>query len=325
MADVLVKAEHVKKYFSFNEGLSRKNVKAVDDVSLEIFRGETLGLVGESGCGKSTLGRVLLRLREKTGGSVSFEGRDIHALGSRELKALRKDMQIVFQDPYACLNPRLTVGKIIAEPLKFHGVRSKKARLERVKEVMAAVSLPESMLDRYPHELSGGQQQRVGIARALVLQPKFIVCDEAVSALDVSVQAQILNLLAELKKEYQLTYLFISHNLAVVHHLCDRVAVMYLGKIVEIADKERLFRDARHPYTKVLLSALLDAAVSTNIEDFSLSGELPDPVDTPAGCRFHPRCPHCTERCRSEQPELRALEDGHLVACHHVNVPAEIK
>ena len=317
MADVLVRAEHVKKYFRFNEGLSRKSVKAVDDVSLEIFRGETLGLVGESGCGKSTLGRVLLRLREKSGGSVSFEGRDIHALSSREMKALRKDMQIVFQDPHACLNPRLTVGKIIAEPLKFHGVRSREARLARVKEVMAAVSLPESMLDRYPHELSGGQQQRVGIARALVLQPKFIVCDEAVSALDVSVQAQILNLLAELKREYQLTYLFISHNLAVVHHLCDRVAVMYLGKIVEIADKESLFRDARHPYTQVLLSALLDATVSRNIEDFSLAGELPDPVDTPTGCRFHPRCPRCTERCRTEQPELRPLADGHMVACHH--------
>lgn len=320
MAEVLVKAEHVKKYFRFTEGLARKSVKAVDDVSLEIFRGETLGLVGESGCGKSTLGRVLLRLREKSGGSVSFDGRDIHALGRRELKALRKDMQIVFQDPYACLNPRLTVGKIIAEPLKFHGIRSKKEQLARVKEVMAAVSLPESMLDRYPHELSGGQQQRVGIARALVLQPKFIVCDEAVSALDVSVQAQILNLLTELKEKFGLTYLFISHNLAVVHHICDRIAVMYLGKIVEVTEKEELFRNPKHPYTLVLMSALLDTDGGTKIEDFFLTGELPDPVDTPSGCRFHPRCPHCTERCRAEEPPLRQSTDGHFVACHRTEI-----
>lgn len=316
MADVLVRAEHVKKYFSFHEGLRKKNVKAVDDVSLKIYRGETLGLVGESGCGKSTLGRVILRLREKSGGRILFEGEDIHRMSSREMKKMRANMQIIFQDPHACLNPRLTIGKIIEEPLKFHGTVSKEERLQQVKEVMASVGLSETMMTRYPHELSGGQQQRVSIARALILRPKFIVCDEAVSALDVSIQAQILNLLAQLKEEYQLTFLFISHNMAVVHHICDRIAVMYLGKIVEIADKESLFRNPVHPYTKALMAALLTTDQSANIDDFTLHGDLPSPVNIPAGCRFHTRCSQSCERCMQEEPAFIQVEPGHFVACH---------
>ena len=315
MADVLMKVNHVKKHFAFYENLRKKSVKAVDDISLEIYRGETLGLVGESGCGKSTLGRVLLRLQEKTEGSVIFEGKNLHSLSKKEMQKCRRDMQIVFQDPYACLNPRLTVGQIIEEPLKFHGVKSKAERLERVKSVMASVSLPEGTIHRYPHELSGGQQQRVGIARALVLRPKFIVCDEAVSALDVSVQAQILNLLAKLMDEYQLTFLFVSHNLAVVHHICDRIAVMYLGRIVEIADKKTLFSNPMHPYTKALMSAILTTEKSGQIDNFTLTSDLPNPIDPPSGCHFHPRCDHMCQQCSENEPELVQVEPGHYVAC----------
>lgn len=316
MSDILIHAENVRKYFSFSEGLRKQNVKAVDDVSLDIFRGETLGLVGESGCGKSTLGRVILRLREKTGGTVLFEGKDLHHLSNREMKKMRANMQIIFQDPHACLNPRLTVGKIIEEPLKFHGNVSKEERRQRVKAVMASVGLSEAMMERYPHELSGGQQQRVSIARALILRPKFIVCDEAVSALDVSIQAQILNLLVQLKEEYQLTFLFISHNMAVVHHICDRIAVMYLGKIVEIADKESLFRNPVHPYTKALMSSLLTTDNLVDFDDFTLHGDLPSPVNIPAGCRFHTRCSQSCEQCQHAEPAFTEVEPGHFVACH---------
>lgn len=315
MENVLIKVEHLKKYFPFRENMQKKYVKAVDDVSLEVFRGETLGLVGESGCGKSTLGRVILRLQDKTEGSVQFEGKEIYELSKRDLLHCRRDMQIIFQDPYACLNPRLTIEDIIAEPLKFHGVKSKTEQKKRVREVMESVSLPLDILKRYPHELSGGQQQRVGIARALILRPKFIVCDEAVSALDVSVQAQILNLLVKLKEEYQLTYLFISHNLAVVNHLCDRVAVMYLGKIVEIADKETLFRNPQHPYTKALMSAVLSVDGEGEIEGFTLMSDLPNPIDPPAGCRFHPRCDKMCEKCGTEEPQMIEAEPGHFVRC----------
>lgn len=315
MDEILIKVQNLKKHFPFSEGMKKKDVKAVDGVSLNIRRGETLGLVGESGCGKSTLGRVILRLQDKSEGGVFFEGREVFSLNKRELLRCRRDMQIIFQDPYACLNPRLTVGQIIAEPLKFHGIKSKQEQRRRVEEVMASVSLPLDILKRYPHELSGGQQQRVGIARALILKPKFIVCDEAVSALDVSVQAQILNLLVKLKEEYQLTYLFISHNLAVVHHLCDRIAVMYLGKIVEIADKETLFKNPLHPYTKALMSAVLSVEGKDEIEGFTLMSDLPNPIDPPSGCRFHPRCDKCCEKCSLAEPELVEVEPGHFVSC----------
>lgn len=315
MDHVLIKIQNLKKHFPFAEGMQKKTVKAIDGISLDIFRGETVGLVGESGCGKSTLGRVILRLQDKSEGNVYFEGKEVFSMNKRELLRCRRDMQIIFQDPYACLNPRLTIGEIIAEPLKFHGVKDKRQRMERVEAVMKSVSLPLDILNRYPHELSGGQQQRVGIARALILKPKFIVCDEAVSALDVSVQAQILNLLVKLKEEYKLTYLFISHNLAVVHHLCDRIAVMYLGKIVEIADKETLFRNPLHPYTRALMSAVLSADGKDEIDRFELAGELPNPIDPPSGCRFHPRCDNACEKCMQEEPHLVEVEPGHLVAC----------
>lgn len=315
MKEILIKVQDVKKYFPFSEGMKKKYVKAIDGVSLDIFKGETLGLVGESGCGKSTLGRVILRLHEKTKGNVLFDGKDVFSLSGRELLRCRRDMQIIFQDPYACLNPRLTIGDIISEPLKFHGVKSKAERQRRVHEVMESVSLPLDILKRYPHELSGGQQQRVGIARALILKPKFIICDEAVSALDVSVQAQILNLLVKLKEEYQLTYLFISHNLAVVHHLCDRIAVMYLGRIVEIADTETLFCNPLHPYTKALMSAVLDVEGKDEIESFTLMSDLPNPIDPPSGCHFHPRCNKMCERCTQDDPRLIEMEPGHFVRC----------
>lgn len=316
MAEILIQAERVTKYYPFGEGFQKKNVKAVDNVSFEIYQGETLGLVGESGCGKSTLGRVILRLREKSSGTVLFEGKDIYRMSSREMKEMRRNMQIIFQDPYACLNPRLTIGSIIAEPLKFHGVVSKNERLQRIKAVMSSVGLSEDMMTRYPHELSGGQQQRVSIARALILRPKFIVCDEAVSALDVSIQAQILNLLEQLKKEYQLTFLFISHNMAVVNHMCDRVAVMYLGRIVEIADKESLFRNPVHPYTKALMSVLLTTDQIGQIDNFTLSGDIPNPVNIPAGCRFHTRCDRVCQKCTNIEPAFVQVEPGHFVACH---------
>ncbi len=315
MDTILIKAEHLTKHFPFREGLKEKTVKAVNDVSLEICRGETLGLVGESGCGKSTLGRVLLRLREKNDGQIWFDGKDLSSLNKKGLLHCRQNMQIIFQDPYACLNPRLTIGKIIAEPLKFHGIHSKKEQQRRIAEVMEAVSLPKEILKRYPHELSGGQQQRVGIARALILKPKFIVCDEAVSALDVSVQAQILNLLVKLKKEYNLTYLFISHNLAVVRHICDRIAVMYLGQIVEIADTETLFRNPMHPYTQALMSAVLSVDKKFDIEQFSLMSDLPNPINPPSGCSFHPRCNQMCAQCSSQKPELVEVEPGHYVRC----------
>lgn len=311
--NVLMKADHVKVYY---KGKNRKSgvVKAVDDVSFEIMRGETFGVVGESGCGKSTLGRALVRLLKPTGGEITLDGKSIANLKGEELKQMRKDAQIIFQDPSASLNPRRTVKQILLEPFEIHGPEGDTEA--RIKELIQLVGLDTYHLSRYPHELSGGQKQRVGIARALALEPKIIICDEAVSALDVSVQAQVLNLLQELKEKLGLTYFFISHNLNVVYQVSDRVAVMYLGKIVEIADYAQLYEKRYHPYTEALLSAIPQVDAGEKKERIHLEGELPSPSDPPSGCRFHTRCPKACERCKQEEPMFRELKAGHFVACH---------
>lgn len=312
--NVLVQLNQVAKHFL--SGLSSRQVKAVDGVSLDIFQGESLGLVGESGCGKSTLGRVILRLTDITSGQVLFQGQDVFKLRASELAEQRKQMQLIFQDPCACLNPRLRIEDIIAEPLKFHRKLRREQIRERVCSLMDEVGLQPDMGRRFAHGLSGGQQQRVGIARALVLQPKFLVCDEPVSALDVSVQAQILNLLVTLKEKRGLTYLFISHNLSVVHHLCDRIAVMYLGRIVELADKDTLFCKPLHPYTQGLMSAMLTLQKDPQRQTIELLGDIPSPMNPPAGCSFCPRCPHAQPICREKAPGLQEIESRHFVACH---------
>ena len=319
--ELLIHLENVKKYFEFKDGFATEYIKAVDGISLDIFKGETVGLVGESGCGKSTLGRTILRLYDKAEGTVEFKGQDVWKLNSRDLMKLRRDMQIVFQDPLASLNPRKTIFQIIEEPLCFHGYKNKEERKEMVEKIMQAVGLNPDVGNRYPHEFSGGQQQRVGIARALILRPEFIVCDEAVSALDVSVQAQILNLLQQLKEDYQLTYLFISHNLSVIKHVCDRIVVMYLGNVVEIATKEQLFSNPCHPYTQALISAIPIPDPSQKRQRIMLEGDIPSPANPPEGCRFHPRCFKCEgqENCCKERPKLIEVEPGHFVACHMFN------
>ncbi|MDL2219173.1 dipeptide ABC transporter ATP-binding protein [Ruminococcaceae bacterium OttesenSCG-928-O06] len=292
-------------------------VKAIDGISFDIFDGETLGLVGESGCGKTTTGRAILRLLEGTRGEILYEGENLVTKKAGEMRPLRKKMQIVFQDPYGCLDPRKTVGQIIARPLQVHAAGSAEEINARVLELMEVVGLRPEYVDRYPHEFSGGQRQRIGIARAVALNPHFIVCDEPVSALDVSIQAQVINLMQALQEKYKLTYLFISHDLRVVHHISDRVAVMYLGKIVEIADKDTLYANPTHPYTRALLSAIPEAAqTAQNKERIHLEGDIPSPLNVPGGCRFHPRCPACRDVCRTEVPPTVELEPGHLCQCH---------
>ena len=314
--EVLIQLDHVKKYFEFYDGFTKKYVRAVDDITLDIFQGETLGLVGESGCGKSTLGRTILRLHGITDGTVTMRGKDLYELTPRELCAARRDMQIIFQDPLACLNPRKTIWQIIEEPLLFHGVQDKREREKRIVKIMEDVGLDPSAGSRYPHEFSGGQQQRVGIARALILRPKFIVCDEPVSALDVSVQAQVLNLLQDLKDQYGLTYLFISHNLSVVKHICDRVAVMYLGRVVELAPKDELFKHPRHPYSKALIAAIPVPDPTQSRNQIILEGDIPNPVNPPPGCSFHPRCSLRGPKCDCVKPELVEIMPQTFVSCH---------
>jgi peptide/nickel transport system ATP-binding protein len=323
VADTLVDVSGLKIYFPIKSGLVMDrhvgDIKAVDDVSLTIARGETVGLVGESGCGKSTLGRAILRLYDPTDGKIVFDGQDITHLGEPDLRPLRRRMQMVFQDPFASLNPRHSVGRIVGEPLKAHGLASRSRATEAVRELLKRVGLPEDAIGRYPHEFSGGQRQRIGVARVLALNPDLIVADEPVSALDVSIQAQIINLLAELQQEFALTYLFIAHDLAVVRHISDRIVVMYLGKIVETSPADDLYSTPLHPYTISLLSAvpIPDPVVERQRETILLSGDLPSPANPPAGCRFHTRCPYVQPtRCRDEEPALRSLFQGHTVACH---------
>lgn len=309
----LVEVRNLVKYFPMEN--SDDVVRAVDDVSFEIRAGETLGLVGESGCGKSTVGRCLIRLHEPTSGEVIFEGRDVIGLSHSEMRSLRREMQIIFQDPYASLNPRFSILSIVSEPLKIHGVSNKQECKDRVGELLSKVGLDPKYMHRYPHEFSGGQRQRIGIARALALNPKLIICDEPVSALDVSVQAQVVNLLQDLQAELGLTYLFISHGLAVVEHISNRVAVMYLGKIVEIADSAELYNSPLHPYTKALLSAIPEPDPTKKHARMILKGDVPTPIDPPSGCRFRTRCPYAAEECSSAVPDLKEYSSGHLAAC----------
>jgi len=319
----ILQVNHLKKYFATRSGVFSKVsgwVKAVDDVSFDVREGETLGLVGESGCGKTTVGRTILRLMEPTAGEAIFEGQNLFALDSKTLRSTRRRIQIIFQDPYGSLNPRMTVGSIVGEPLKVHGLAKGQELEDRVSQLLDRVGLRPEHKSRYPHEFSGGQRQRIGIARALALNPRFIVCDEAVSALDVSIQAQILNLLQDLQQEYHLAYLFISHDLNVVEYLADRIAVMYLGKLVETASAQSLFQNPRHPYTQALLSANPVPDPTIRGERILLHGDVPSPLNPPPGCRFHTRCPQVMEKCKTEDPHLiqvgRPGEEEHKVWCH---------
>jgi len=319
----LVELEHLKVYFPIKSGLVLDrhvgDIRAVDDVSLTIRRGETLGLVGESGCGKSTVGRTILRLYKPTEGRILFDGQDISRLGETELRPLRRRMQMVFQDPFASLNPRHSIGRIVGEPLRSHGLANRREAAGRVRELLQTVGLPADAAGRYPHEFSGGQRQRIGLARALALNPDFVVADEPVSALDVSIQAQIINLFEQLQDDFELTYLFIAHDLAVVRHISDRIVVMYLGWIVEVSPAAELYENPLHPYTISLLSAvpIPDPVVERQREGILLAGDIPSPANPPPACRFHTRCPFIQPtRCRDEIPPLRTLADGHEVACH---------
>ena len=319
---VLIDVRDLRMHFPVTKGVIFQSkvgeVKAVDGVSFQIRRGETLGLVGESGCGKTTIGRCILQLIRPTGGQVRFRGLDLTTLSGREMRPLRRELQVIFQDPYGSLDPRMTVGAIVEEPLTIHKIGDREERKRRVSELFEIVGLNPGMADRYPYEFSGGQRQRIGIARALAVNPTFIVCDEPVSALDVSIQAQVINLLRSLQERFDLTYLFIAHDLSVVRHISDRVAVMYLGKIVEITDREELYRDPKHPYTRALLSAvpIPDPVAEEARERIILTGDVPSPIDPPSGCSFHPRCPFAMEVCRTTTPPLQPTSANHSVACH---------
>ena len=315
----LLKVDNLRKAFKVSAnrpGAAKQSLKAVDGVSFEIKSGETLGLVGESGCGKSTTGKLLLRLIEPDSGTIQFDGRDVAGMGHRELTAIRRDMQMIFQDPYSSLNPRMRVGEIIGEPLVVHSLAKGRAIKEQVLKLMQKVGLAPEHYDRYPHEFSGGQRQRIGIARTLAVQPRLIVADEPVSALDLSIQAQIVNLLNDLQEEFGLTYLFISHDLGIIEHVCDRVAVMYLGRIVEIATAEQLYHQPCHPYTEALLNAVPIPDPQRVRKHQILSGEIPSPINPPTGCHFHPRCPYAQEICRKEYTALTDHAEGHQSACH---------
>lgn len=319
--EVLLEVKNLKKYFAINSGLfggQTEYVKAVDDISFTINKGETLGLVGESGCGKSTTGRTLIRLYDVTGGEIIFDGAEIGQMKESELKPYRKKIQMIFQDPYASLNSRMTVADIIGEPLDIHGIASGQARQERIYELLQTVGLSKDHASRYPHEFSGGQRQRIGIARALAVNPDFIICDEPISALDVSIQAQVVNMLEDLQKEYGLTYLFIAHDLSMVKHISDRIGVMYLGKMAEIADSGELYEHPKHPYTQALLSAIPipDPEVTKKTERIILEGDVPSPLNPPSGCRFRTRCRYAMDRCSKEEPQLKDTGGGHMVACH---------
>ena len=321
----LVEIKNLKKYFPVTEGIVIQNtvaeVKAIDDISFKILKGETLGLVGESGCGKTTTGRCILQLERPTSGQIIYDGTDMDTVDRRELNKLRQRIQVIFQDPYSSLNPRMKIGQIISEPMRVHGIEPDAVtRNKRVGELLSVCGLSPKMADRYPHEMSGGQRQRVGIARALSLNPEFIVCDEAVSALDVSIQAQVINLLEDLRDEFDLTYLFIAHDLSVVRHLCHRVAVMYLGKLVELAECDELFDNPLNPYTQALLGSvpIPDPEIERKREHRVIEGEVPSPMNPPSGCVFHPRCPKAVENCKEEIPELREIKPGHWVACTEV-------
>ena len=317
--EVLVKVDNLVKYFPVRAGLLQRvvnQVKAVDDVSFFVRKGETLGLVGESGCGKTTVGRTMLRLIEPTGGAVKFEDRDVFSMTPRELKVTRRDMQIIFQDPYASLDPRVPIGESVMEGLHIHKIGTPKERVDIMLETLKKVGLESYHSRRYPHEFSGGQRQRIGIARALALRPKFIICDEPVSALDVSIQSQVLNILKDLQAEFGLTYLFIAHNLSVVEHVSNRVAVMYLGKMVEMTSREELFRNPLHPYTQALMSAIPVPNPRLKRQRTILKGDVPSPLNPPAGCRFHPRCPVAIEKCSHEEPAFLEVSPDHWVACH---------
>ena len=315
----LIEVKNLVKYFPVKGGILQRTqawVKAVDDVSFTVRAGETLGLVGESGSGKTTVGRMLLKLEKPTSGEILFEGNDLARLPERELKPFRRKMQIIFQDPFSSLDPRTPIGDSIGEGLRVHGVNDPRERRRRVLEIMRTVGLEQYHARRYPHEFSGGQRQRIGIARALILKPKFVVCDEPVSALDVSIQAQVLNLLRQLQKEFGLTYLFIAHNMSVVEHISDRVAVMYLGKIVEVADRDEMYRNPQHPYTQALMSAIPIPNPDLKRDRTILKGDIPSPLNPPAGCRFHTRCPVAIDICSTQEPPLIDLGGGHLAACH---------
>jgi oligopeptide transport system ATP-binding protein len=316
----ILQVKDLRMWFPINRGVMQRHVgdvKAVDGISFDIYRGETLGLVGESGCGKSTTGRAILQLYRPTGGEVIFNDKDLTVLKGDQLRAMRRQMQMIFQDPYASLNPRMTVGNIVGEPLEVHNIGNKSERMDRVRELLAVVGLNPYFINRYPHEFSGGQRQRIGVARALAVNPSFIVCDEPISALDVSIQAQVINLLEDLQDQFGLTYLFIAHDLSVVRHISDRIAVMYLGKIMELADRDELYKNPMHPYTQALLSAvpIPDPVVEEKRQRIILEGDVPSPANPPKGCNFSTRCPKAMDVCREQEPEFRDYGDGHHVAC----------